>query len=269
NPGQALADIDVISAGRRTAILRQLNTDLEDEALELVAGGFFQAPLNRSLQRFKDQLAIESEHRSLSYGELDRRADRLCRWILRQGIAPGTFMGILIEERIDFISTIIGILKAAGVLVPLFPQLPTRRLEDMMQAIEPGYIFADTLNIKRFEASPGAAQNRGIFINPGAIFSREERLKRKPPPAVSYSGDQRCYVYFTSGSTGKPKPIVGKNRGLLHFISWEIKTFGITDDFRVSQFTIPSFDPFLRDVFAPLLAGAKICFPGGKETLID
>jgi amino acid adenylation domain-containing protein len=269
NPGQTLSDINVIPMERRTAILSRLNTDLESEAMELIDCGFFQASLNRSVHQFKDYVAIEYEDRSVSYGELDLRADCLCRWILRKGIARGTFMGILIRQRIDFISTMMGILKAGGVMVPLYPQLPIQRLEDMMQVIELEYIFADTFNTKRFEELAPAARARVFFINPGDIFSSKESLKRGHPPAVSCSGADRCYIYFTSGSTGKPKPIVGKNRSLLHFINWEIKTFGITSDFRVSQFTVPTFDPFLRDVFAPFLAGAKMCIPGGKETLID
>jgi len=267
NPRLPLEEIDITPAERRTALLTQFNQDLESEATELTAGGFFQAPLNKSLHQFKNHIAIDCEDQSLSYGELDRKTNGLSHWILREGIAPGTFIGILIQSRIDFISTMTGILKAGGVVVPLYHQLPTQRLEDMIGVIGMKYIFVDGINSERFIGQE--SQNSIVLLDAGKGFNQKGSIDKELPPKISYSGDQRCYIYFTSGSTGRPKPIVGKNISLLHFINWEIKTFGITGDFFVSQLSLPVFDPFLRDVFVPLLAGAKICIPRENEPLID
>ena len=62
--------------------------------------------------------------------------------------------------------------------------------------------------------------------------------------------------------------MMGKNQSLLHFIHWEIETFGITESSRINQLTTPVFDAFLRDIFVPLGAGGVICIPPSTETLL-
>ena len=79
------------------------------------------------------------------------------------------------------------------------------------------------------------------------------------------AADDPCYLYFTSGSTGKPKAILGRTVGLAHFIQWEIDSFGAAAFARVSQFTVPTFDAYLRDIFAPLCAGGTICIPPSRS----
>ncbi|MCP5050571.1 MAG: amino acid adenylation domain-containing protein, partial [bacterium] len=81
--------------------------------------------------------------------------------------------------------------------------------------------------------------------------------------------EDKIYIYFTSGSSGTPKAILGKNKSLLHFIDWEIETFGIDETFRISQLSAPGFDAFLRDVFTPLCAGATLCIPPDKGGPMD
>ncbi|MCP4221204.1 MAG: amino acid adenylation domain-containing protein, partial [bacterium] len=88
-------------------------------------------------------------------------------------------------------------------------------------------------------------------------------------PSTTYTMEDNIYVYFTSGTTGRPKAIIGKNKSLLQFIQWEIDTFQITPEFRVSQLTAIGFDALLRDVFTTMCAGGTICIPGNKELIWD
>ena len=78
---------------------------------------------------------------------------------------------------------------------------------------------------------------------------------------VVYYGDDKIYIYFTSGTTGVPKAILGKNESLLQFLLWEIKEFLLDESLKASQLTSASHDPYLRDVFVPLLSGGTICIP--------
>lgn len=80
------------------------------------------------------------------------------------------------------------------------------------------------------------------------------------------TGEEAAYLFYTSGSTGKPKGIVGKLSSLDHFAEWEMNAFGLDGSCRVSQFTSPAFDAFLRDVLTPLCAGGTICIPPRKPT---
>ena len=81
--------------------------------------------------------------------------------------------------------------------------------------------------------------------------------------------DAPCSIYFTSGSTGRPKAILGRLKGIDHFIRWEIETVGARPGTRVSQLASPSFDGFLKDAFVPLCSGGVVCAPESREILFD
>ncbi len=78
-------------------------------------------------------------------------------------------------------------------------------------------------------------------------------------PDYRYQCDDSIYIYYTSGTTGRPKGVIGRNRGLKHFIDWEIQEFNVKEKSKFAQITSPSFDPYLRDIFVPLLSGGTIC----------
>lgn len=81
--------------------------------------------------------------------------------------------------------------------------------------------------------------------------------------------DAPCSIYFTLGSTGRPKGILGRLKGIDHFIRWEIETVGAGPGTRVSQLASPSFDGFLKDAFVPLCSGGVACAPESREILLD
>ena len=75
------------------------------------------------------------------------------------------------------------------------------------------------------------------------------------------SADDPAYIFFTSGTTGTPKGVLGRHKGLSHFLTWQKNTFGIRPDDRCAQLTSLSFDVVLRDIFLPLVSGATLCLP--------
>jgi tyrocidine synthetase-3 len=229
-------------------------------------GKRFQDRLFQSLEAHGSQPAVEYGPRTLSYRELGRRADAVHGLMAKKGVAKGTFIGILTEDRLDLIAIMVGVLKAGCVIVPLHSGYPDQRLEAMMSSTHVKYVFIDKTNFQRFKDSNDSAPADREFIFIGRLPQEAEEAGL---PEVSYHPDDPVYVYFTSGTTGVPKAIVGRNKGLRHYMDWEIETLGMGPGFRVSQFTIPAFDPYLRDVFAPLLSGGVICIPEDKDIILD
>ena len=88
-------------------------------------------------------------------------------------------------------------------------------------------------------------------------------------PSVWVDPEAMRYIYYTSGSTGQPKGIVGRLKSLSHFVEWEIETFNIDVGCRVSQFTVPTFDAYFRDIFVPLCAGGTVCIPTDKPANLE
>ncbi|MFC2145723.1 amino acid adenylation domain-containing protein, partial [Acidobacteriota bacterium] len=257
--GQTLKDMQKISEERRKTIIRQLNQQLGQETETFIESGItLQMKLKDGFTRFSHHTAIEYGHQILTYEELSRRSANVTHWIINKGIPRQTFIGILLEDRVDFIAVMMGILNAGCIFVPFNPSYPRSRLESMIATTSIKLIVTDS------DINLGQPVEFALIHH--LVSSAEPRADKIP--AVLYSPEDSIYIYFTSGTTGIPRAMKGKNRSLLHFIDWEIKTFDISERFRFSQFTTPVFDAFLRDVFVPLCAGGVICIPGSKETLL-
>lgn len=221
----------------------------------------FQNALIKSLKTHRERIAIESPDRKISYAALLATADRISGFLLDSDIASETVIGVSLKNRGDLICAIIGILNARCAFVLLDSTLPDNRLSALIRDLDLRHIITD----ERDGRFPVAGSNTVIYTYASLLVADADEKIQYP----EYHPDDSLYVFFTSGSTGTPKGIVGKNASLLQFIRWEIATFGITSDTRVSQLISPYFDAFLRDVFVPLLAGGTVCIPPSDAGLFS
>jgi len=219
-----------------------------------------QEKLFQTFLTFEGKTAIEYGDKKISYSELDKASNKTANAI-RTNYDKGTFVGVLIEDRADFIATMIGILKAGCVFVPLEPSFPTKRLESIIESAELGLTICDNETIAQFSGKD--SQTRYVVMNQLQENSSEEK------PDVEYLEKDAVYIYHTSGSTGQPKAVLGMNISLLHFIAWEARTFNIDDSFRCSQLTNVGFDVFLRDTLVALCAGGCLCIPERREIMLE
>ncbi|MCP5049305.1 MAG: AMP-binding protein, partial [bacterium] len=240
DPNQSLWQFHMVPEEKRTAIINRLNRDLESEVSEIMGDSLLQTRLNGSLNRFPDRVALQYGDVSVGYRELERRANIIANWLIDNGVKKETFVGILIGDRVESIVTLTGIVKAGCVVVPLYPGSPDQGLQHMIRTTHLEYIFVDEPNRPRF---PGATL---FLLSPEEICSAVINPAKEKTPPVHSEPEDPLYIHFTSGTTGQPRAIVGKNKSLLHFINWEIQTFGLDRETRTAQFTIPGFDPFLR-----------------------
>ncbi len=232
----------------------------------------FQHRLDDSFQKHRHHVAIESGARHVTYSQLESKANCICHWITGEGIPPESFIGICLDDTVDIIPVMIGILKARCVFIILDTALPRQRLLNMIRLTHLQIIFTCAQNKNMLfgdgdEAIHTDFEKSTAVIMVDEAFYRTGHISPMPYPessASQYTREDKIYIYFTSGTTGTPRAIVGKNKSLLNFIDWEIETFGIDKTFRFSQWITPGFDAFLRDVFTPLCAGAVICIPPRK-----
>jgi amino acid adenylation domain-containing protein len=269
DPGKKVSEIEIISAPGKQKILSAFNNDLKSQLGDL----FFQKRLFDSWQKHPGNIAVEYGERKITYSELEYKSNYIAARLKQQGYKKGSPVGIIVEDRMDFILVLMGVLTAGGVVVPLDYTYPNGRLQQMIDVIGFGIILGDRENIERLagrdEKNNNSSENQDIDL-----ISIEDLLSNDDPvfyryPGVHYLPEDKIYIYFTSGTTGKPKAILGKNKSLLHFIDWEIETFNIDRHFRVSQFISLGFDAILRDIFVPLCAGGVLCIPANKEVMLD
>jgi fengycin family lipopeptide synthetase D len=268
NPQVEVGQVGKISSKRETRFLHHFNQDLHKETESILKGDeTVQHKLDESFHRYKNNIAVQYDSRKMTYNQLDKRSKAVAQWIINKGIKKETFIGILVDDRMELITLALGILQARCVMVPLYSSYPKERIKNMIYASDMKCIFVDEMNFSRFESSD-------LFENKDVILPKDLNISNHATAAntwkePAFSPDDKVYLFFTSGTTGIPKAIVGKNKSLLHFIKWEVQTFNINHTSRISQFTIPGFDPFLRDVFVPLLSGGVICIPGCKDIIVD
>src|SRR5215813_7347984 len=151
-------------------------------------------------------------------------------------------IGLLSENPISIITGILGVLKAGSIFVPLDPTFPAGRLRTMSDQVQPQYYVTD---------------------------DTDYTSSRTDNPNLPSDPDAPCSIYFTSGSTGKPKAILGRLKGIDHFMRWEIEAVGAGPGTRISQLASPAFDGFLKDAFVPLCSGGVVCAPESRDIILN
>jgi amino acid adenylation domain-containing protein len=212
-----------------------------------------------------DAVAIERAADRITYAELDARAARVANALRERGTPRHARVVILADDVVVTVAAILGVLRVGAMFVPLDPRTTERRLQAMITEIDAAWFVVEP----HFAALVAAAATAAGVV-PGVIDAAAAlRGPADPVAPMAWAPDDPCYVYFTSGSTGQPKGIVGRLKGIDHFVRWEIATFGLEPGVRVSQLISPSFDAFLRDVFTPLCAGGTVCAPERPDVRLD
>ncbi len=207
-----------------------------------------QDKLAEGFREYPGNIALECGRRHVTYSELQHRSTRIAGWILSSGIEKGTYAGICITDRIDFITALLGVLKAGCVFVPLDQDLPAIRIKKMLRLTGTGIVFSD-----------GGKEMPVRTVLLREIVDQSEERPDFNGPLVPYDGEDVVYIEFKSGPSGVLTAAAGKNKSLVHLIDWEIDTFSIDESFRLSQVSPPGSGQFLLEVLPTLCAGATIC----------
>ena len=185
---------------------------------------------------------------SLTYAELDRRANRLARHLSGLGVGPGSLVGLCLERSADLIVSLLGILKTGGAYLPLDPSSPAERLRWMLWMLEDTGV--------RVAIDGGALAGSEP---PGLELVRLDRAEiaaqsSAPLPRVGTGGDL-AYVMYTSGTTGLPKGVAIPHRGIVRLVVGT-DYFHIWPGDRVLQAATPAFDASTLEIWGALLNGA-------------
>lgn len=221
------------------------------------------------------KIAIQFNEINMSYSQLDARANGIANFI--NDFIPGVQHKILLfgECSPDFIAAMLACLKTGNIFIPLDPSLPIQRMKVLIDEINPDAMVVNNLQYKTLVTLLGVnSKKRLILIDDNKVENPLVNTHQYRYELDSINlcfaprFEKNAYIFFTSGSTGKPKGVLGRHRSLAHFIDWEISQLHIDNTVKVSQLTNVSFDPFLRDVFVPLIAGGTCCLIP-KEIRID
>ncbi len=229
----------------------------------------------RQVRATPGAVALEIEGRTLSYGKLNRRANRLARHLRRQGVGPDVLVGVYAERSMELVQALLAVLKAGGAFVPLDPSYPRERLSFMLEDASPSMVLAQSSLISQLpeaacrvlaleavgEAGDPEAATDPDATDPDAIDLEEADLEEAGRPS------DLAYVLFTSGSTGRPKGAMNEHRGLCNKLGWLAEALALGRDDRFLLKTPISFDVSVEEIFAPLVSGGRLVIarPGGHR----
>ncbi|MFF9481593.1 amino acid adenylation domain-containing protein [Streptomyces sp. NPDC014733] len=200
-----------------------------------------------------DAVAAVRGDRSLTYRELNDRANRLGHALLEQGLTREGVVAVVSERSLDWMAAVLAVFKAGGVYLPVEPHFPPDRIAAMLTRAgcalaltEPG--SATTLD-QALAALP-AVRTLGIDTALAAGHPTGDL-------GVRVAADQLAYLYFTSGSTGEPKGAMCEHAGFLNHLHAKIADLGIAEGHTVAQTAPQCFDISLWQLVAALLVGGR------------
>jgi amino acid adenylation domain-containing protein len=253
-PAAPLHSLDILPESERRQVLVEWNATDGGFSAEVPVHELFEAQAARN----PHVVALDFEGETVTYEQLNARANRLARHLLGNGVVPQTFVGVCMERGIDLITSVLAILKAGAVYVPLDPAYPEARLRFMLQ--DSGLEIV--LTHARLAESLSGHSARTIQVDldsPAIAGQRPENLDAEVTP------DSLAYLIYTSGSTGNPKGALLPHRGLCNVAREQSRLFGVGPGDRVLQFSSPNFDASIFEIVMALATGATLVLAGRDE----
>lgn len=209
---------------------------------------FFEA---QALRR-PDFPAVECNGETLTYGQLNARAERVARWLQAEGIKQNALVALFMMKSCDLFAAMLGVLKAGAGYVPLDPKFPAGRIQSIVDDARIQIILTDEV------LNASLAGVAGTKIAPGDITWNDD-LPASAPSDVTPS--DACYVIYTSGSTGKPKGVVIEHRNATNFVRSLRDVYKVDENHRVYQGFSVAFDASVEEIWAAFSVGATLVVP--------
>ncbi|MDP2625480.1 MAG: amino acid adenylation domain-containing protein, partial [Candidatus Rokubacteria bacterium] len=256
DPDQRLSELPLLTEPERHRILVDWNATRRPFPSETTLHALFEAQVART----PDAIAVVFEGQTLTYRELDYRANQLARHLRSLGVGPDTLVGVCLERCPEMFVALLGILKAGGAYLPLDPTYPPERLRFMLEDAAPAVLLARQCLA---DGVPGSGA-RLLCLD----ADREAVAAQSGAPLDAVAGPHTlAYVIYTSGSTGRPKGVMIPHRAVCNFLHWTTGALTLTAEDAVLQHTPLNADISVWEIFATLQSGARLVVarPGGHR----
>ncbi len=262
DPDQCVADIPLLTASEQHQILVDWNDTKKDYPHNLCIHHLFE----QQVERTPDAIAVvfdnvQTRHvASLTYRQLNQRANQLAHYLQKQGIKPDVLVGVCMERSLDLVVALLAILKAGGAYLPLDPAYPKERLEFMLADARVPLLLTQQNLVNELPEISAQIVCLDTDVQAKAQQSQENPVSKLQP-------ENLAYVIYTSGSTGKPKGVMNTHQGLSNRLLWMQDAYQLNASDRVLQKTPFSFDVSVWEFFWPLFTGARLVLakPGGHQ----
>ncbi|RJE47542.1 MULTISPECIES: thioester reductase domain-containing protein [unclassified Dehalobacter] len=254
NSVKKISKLEMISEKEKQRILCEFNN----------TGLFF--PHNKTVaQLFEEQAertpaktALIFEESSISYYELNQRANRLARVLRDKGVGANKFVGIFVPRSLEMIVSILAVLKAGGAYLPIDPDYPSQRIDYMLEDSHTTILLTCQKLMKEIHFS-------GEVID---VFSHNEQLAGLANLPKVNTPQDIAYLIYTSGSTGKPKGVMVQHSAIVNLISGITAKIDFSPEKVMLSVTTISFDIFVAESLLPLSRGLTVVIANEKQQII-
>jgi amino acid adenylation domain-containing protein len=198
--------------------------------------------------------AVTFESETISYGELNKRANRLAHLLRELDVAPEVPVALCLPRSLDLVVAIVAVLKAGGAYIPLDPENPTDRLAFVLEDAGPPVLLTHEELLPRLPAYQG----RTVCLDRDA---RELEGRSSADPAHLARPDNLAYVIYTSGSTGQPKGVQVEHRNVARLFTATDPWFGFAPEDTWMLFHSYAFDFSVWELWGALLYGGRLVVP--------
>ncbi|ETW93824.1 MAG: hypothetical protein ETSY1_37550 [Candidatus Entotheonella factor] len=252
NPDQLVSHLPLLTEAERHQLLVERNATETDYPRSQLAHQLVEA---QAAQRPLAHAVVDPRlNLSLTYGELNQRANQLAHYLRRLGVGPDVIVAVCMERSLDMLVAYLAVLKAGGAYTPIDASYPAERIEFIVSDTQTPVLLTQSQVAERLAVSSCQVL---CLDRDGSLVAGESLAN--PEPLASL--DHLAYVIYTSGSTGQPKGSQIPHRSLLNLIFWYQRVMEMNAGDRIAQLAGTSFDVSVSDIWPCLTAGAALYLP--------
>lgn len=249
-PQTPALSLQVLPAAEQRQVIESFNATQAPYPRDRLVHELFEEQVRRT----PTATAVVCDEESLTYAQLNRRANRLARHLRRRGVAPDRLVGVCIERSLDMVVGLLAILKAGGAYLPLDPSYPVERLQYILRDSRPVALLT-RLSLSGISA-PGDCQV--IALQDVADEISRNAQSNLSALEIGLQSKHLSYVIYTSGSTGTPKGVAIEHRNVVNLIEWHCATFDVRQGDRCSCLAAVGFDAAAWEMWPALSRGATL-----------
>ncbi len=246
NPSGHLHELPLFDETERRQVLHEWN----DTAAEFPADVGIHRVFERVALERLDAVAVVQDQRGLTYRQLEEQANVLARHLQSLGAGPGVLIGVLMERSVEWVVSLLAVLKTGAAYLPLSVDDPGERLGFMLRDAAAPILLVDAANTR------GPDGYNGRIVVPDSSWTTES-APSGVWSSVEVGGGDPAYAMYTSGSTGLPKAAVIPHRAIARLVL-NTNYINLGEDDGVAQLSSSSFDAATFEVWGALLNGARL-----------
>ncbi|MFL6976596.1 non-ribosomal peptide synthetase DhbF [Bacillus inaquosorum] len=254
DPDQQIGNLDILAPEERS----NMATDWQNVS-EKIPHASLPEQFEKQAALSPDAIAVVYEDQSLSYAELNERANRLARMLISEGVGPEQFVALALPRSLEMAVGLLAVLKAGAAYLPLDPDYPADRIAFMLEDAQPAFIMTNT---KAAEHIPPAENVPKIVLDDPKLSEKLNTYPAENPNNADriqpLSPLNTAYVIYTSGSTGVPKGVMIPHQNVTRLFAATDHWFHFSSDDIWTMFHSYAFDFSVWEIWGPLLHGGRL-----------